>query len=139
MKHESEPIAADEMLVRLVWGQYFERKMPCAVKERAFFPKENETDGISVFRAACLANPEEALAVIAPAKRDLYGIVLLSVADVLNLGLSVQPAPIAELPGHAVLPELNIIAANSDRQGTSNIQQALAKLANRNVIRRPVK
>lgn len=139
MKHENEPIAADELVVRLIWGQFFEKKSPSAVKERAFAPKDQETDGISVFRASCLTNPEDVLNVITPAKRDLYGVVLLTVADVTDLGLSVQPAPILELPGHAVIPELNIAAANNDRSVTSNLQQALARLANQNVIRRPVK
>lgn len=99
--------------------------------------RSDEADGISVYRAACVADPLDALAVFAPEKRDRYGIVLLSVADLAALGLTVLPVPITAVPGHAVLPELTITAATADRDVTRRVLADLARLANLRIVRPP--
>ena len=137
MKSENEPVTLDEFVLRLIWRDYYKEGEPPRISPRAFLPKPNEADGISVFRAACLRNVDEVLTVVALAKRDLYAIVSLSVADLTSLGLSVLIAPITTLPGHAVLPELNSVVVKSDPRWTASVQQSLAELASHNVLRTP--
>jgi len=84
-----------------------------------------------------VADPLDAMAVFAPEKRDRYGIVLLSVADLAALGLTVLPVPITAVPGHAVLPELTITAATADRDVTRRVLADLARLANLRIVRPP--
>jgi hypothetical protein len=134
MKDEADPVSPDEIVVRLIWSDYYRPKMSEIVRAGAFRPKKNEMDGISVFRAACLNDPRDALAVIDPAKRDKYAIALLSVSELAALGLTVQPARIDALPGHAVVPELNIATQADDSTKSEDLQKALAAIAARNVI-----
>jgi len=137
MKDENEPVAPDEILVRLVWTFNYKAGAAQPVKPEAFEPKNHETDGVSVFRLACLSSPEQALEAMAPDKRDRYAIVLLSVADVTALGLTVMPAKIDTVPGHAVLPELNITAHKTDKAKWRDIEKQLALLANARIVRAP--
>ena len=108
MKDESAPITPDEYVIRLVWTAFYRPTSAEVILERAFKPRDDETDGISVFRAACLNDARDALAVMAPEKQGRYALALLPIADILSLGLTVQPAKIEKVPGHAMLPELTI-------------------------------
>ena len=87
-----------------------------------------------MFRAACLANPQEVLAAMTPEKRGRYVLALLPVAEVLALGLTVEPTKIESVRGHAVLPELTIDFHTSDRMRCREIQRQLAAIASKNVI-----
>jgi hypothetical protein len=106
MKREDEPVTDDEFILRLVWTTRYKPELVQPVVKEAFEPRKSETDGISVFRMSCLLSPEQALNVIAFDKRDRYALVVLPVAEVVKLGLTILPAPIADVPGHAVVPEL---------------------------------
>jgi hypothetical protein len=134
MKDETSPVSPDEIVVRLVWHHFYKPGPPASVSDRAFLPKPDETDGISVFRAACLSDPTDVLTVIAPDKRDKYALALLPVAEILALGLSVQPAKIDALPGHAVITELNIDTFKSDKAKCQGLQRQLAAIATKNLI-----
>ena len=79
----------------------------------------------------------DAVEVIAEEKRDLYAIALLKVADLLALALTVRPAKIDIVPGHAVIPELNIVNCKADRVRCKTLQKQLAEIASRKIIRRP--
>ncbi|MBA4067590.1 MAG: hypothetical protein C0501_28575 [Isosphaera sp.] len=138
MKDESEPVTPDELVVRLVWAFHFKSGAREPVQREAFEPKGHETDGVSVFRAACLADPEQALGAVAAEKRDGYAVVLLPVADLAALGLTVQPAKIDTVPGHAVLPELNITDWKADKPRWRVVQKELARIASARVVRPPV-
>src|SRR4051812_42616149 len=109
MKAESDPVAPDEVVLRMIWRDLFDAGVVPPIMPRAFRPRDNEGDGISVFRSACLAAPTDALAVLAPDKRSLYAIAAVPVAELTALGLTVQPARIDTVPGHAVIPELNAV------------------------------
>lgn len=130
MKDETTPVSPDELVVRLIWKDFYTPGQPAPVGEGAFRPKRNETDGISVFRAACLNDPSDVLAVIAPEKRDKYALALVPVSELLSLGLTVQPAKIDALAGHAVVPELNVLAGATNRA----LLRQLAAIAARNLI-----
>jgi hypothetical protein len=137
MKNEDEPVSPEEWLIRLIWTDYYDISLPIPIQASAFTPRKNETDGISVFRSACVGNPKDALAVIAEDKRDKYAIALLLVADVMALGLSVAPAKIDAVPGHAVLPELNIVNCKTDKTRWRGVQKQLANLASKSVVQKP--
>jgi hypothetical protein len=137
MKNEDEPVTPDEWVIRLIWSDYYDATLVLPIQPGAFSPRKNETDGISVFRAACVPNPEDVLTVLAEDKRDKYAITLLSVAELTALGLNVKPAKIDLLPGHSVLPELNIVNWKADKAHWRDIQKLLAALANDHIVRRP--
>lgn len=137
MKDENDPVTPDEFVVRMVWTFSFKVGAAQPVAREAFEPRGHETDGVSVFRAVCLITPEQALDVMAPDKRDRYAVVMLPVSEIERLGLTVQPAKIDTVPGHAVLPELNIVAWKADRARWRKVQQELAVIASRYVVRGP--
>lgn len=135
MKAEDEPVSDDEFILRLVWHDFFKQSDPLPVKPRAFHPRQNETTGISVFRLACLSNPADALAAIPDAeKRSLYFIAALPVAAIKPLGLTVSPDRIAEVPGHAVLSELNCNSWDADKALWKPRLEELARLASSNIV-----
>jgi hypothetical protein len=132
MKSEDEPVTPDELVVRLIWHQFLRPNEPVPVQPVAFKPRDDETEGISVFRLACLSDPRDALAAMLPEKRDRYAIAVLPVAELLALGLSVKPAKIESVPGHAVIPELNITAVKAGRLWWKELQLKLVELAAKN-------
>jgi hypothetical protein len=133
MKPEDEPVTPDELVVRLVWRDFLRPGEPLPVLPVAFKPREDEADGISVFRLACLTGARDALAAIHAEKRGSYAIAVLPVAELTALGLTVRPARIEAVSGHAVLPELNVTAAKADRHAWKAIQIKLAELASKNL------
>ena len=134
MKAESEPVTPDEILLRLIWETYFRPEDELPIRPNGFGPKPNEIDGISVFRLACLSSAEAVMSVIAPAKQSRYAIVAIPACAVFALGMTVVSAPIATIPGHAVVPEMN--SASADTISTADRKLALAELASTAVLRR---
>ena len=137
MKAEDEPVTPDELVIRLIWKQYYNPDLALPIQQGAFSPRPDETDGISIFRAACVGSPEDVLTVFAADKQDGYAIALLPVSELTTLGLSVQPAKIDAVPGHAVVPELNIVATTAAKPRWRIIQKQLAALANDRIVRPP--
>src|SRR3954452_8788703 len=137
MKDENELVSPDELVLRLIWRDFFIPESAQVVRERAFLPRKDEADGISVFRAACLDRPERSLDAMAPEKRGKYAVAQLAVADLTRLGLTVRPARIDAVPGHAVLPELNFTAWQGERQRWKDVVLELIALAERGIIRLP--
>lgn len=137
MKSEDEPVGPDEFVLRLIWRDFLKLGNVPKISPRAFRPRPNETDGISVFREACVSRPEDILIVIDPQKRDKYGIVRIPVAGIQAMGLSLVSAKIETAPGHVVIPELNIVAFDADSVNLESKMEALAALAGANLIRRP--
>jgi hypothetical protein len=90
-----------------------------------------------VFRVACLSEPCDALAVITEEKRGRYAIALLPVAELSALGLTVQPAKIANVPGHAVVSELNSVSCKADKARCKLLQRQMAAIASRNIVHLP--
>ena len=68
-----------------------------SISPNAFEPrlkgKEPDTDGISLYRRACLNDPVELLNHVPPDRWHEYGIVAVSVSFLKSLGLSVKNAP----------------------------------------------
>ena len=135
---ENEPISPDEFILRMVWRDFYRKELACPVLARAFKPREDEIDGISLFREGCLRMPEDALSVFVPEKRSGYAICRLSVAEVTSLGLSVRPATIIGVAGHVVISELNTASVAEEPRRWRNIQVKLADLASKGIIRLPI-
>ena len=137
MTPDFEPVAPDEFLIRCVWHDYYDPAVPVPVLARAFLPRKDETDGISVFRLACVSTAEDVLAVFAADKRDGYALALLPFAVLIGMGLTVTPASISTVAGHAVIQEMNVDRCKADKKWCDGIRQQLAVLASMNVIRLP--
>ena len=138
MKPETDPISDDEIVLRLVWRDYFKEGDNLPVKPRAFYPRGDEHSGISVFRAACVAGPADILAALPKAEnRPRYAIAALAVADLKAFGLTVVPDQIAAVPGHAVLTELNSVGWAADKVFWQSVVEGLARLASRSIIHKP--
>lgn len=137
MKGEDEPVAPDEFVLRCIWTFNYKPALDQPIVREAFEPRKDELDGISIIRLACLRDAEQALDAFAVEKRDRYAIASLPVAEIIQLGLTVEPARIEAVPGHAVLPELNITLCRTDRAKCRRIQTELAAIANRNIVRAP--
>jgi hypothetical protein len=71
---------------------------------------------------------------MAPEKRDKYVLALIPVAELIALGLTLQPAKIDEVPGHAVIPELNYEALVTDPVKCLEARKKLAALAAKNLL-----
>src|SRR5690349_20735626 len=135
MKAETDPITQDEWLIRLVWETKIKRQEP-PIAAAAFEPLRNDTDGLSLFRVACLKDPTDALLAVAEDKRPRYGLVQIPISLLTDLGLSVRPAPIDAVPGHVVVPEVNISDYTADKARFTPIKSRLADAASANIIRR---
>ena len=140
MKPETEPVTPDEVLIRLVFHHRFTDRVP-TISPNAFEPRVKghhpDTDGISMFRLACVSVAEDVLAVIAEDKRPVTGIVFVPYARLVELGLSALPKRIDAVPGHVVVPELNSTDYGNDPSRFTVIKLALAETASQNIHRRP--
>jgi hypothetical protein len=135
-KPESDPISPDEWLIRLVWEDRVTDRVP-VISPNAFEPRKNEMGGISFFRRDCLNAPTDALTVIAEEKRSRYAIVLVPVSLFTSLGLTVRPDRIDSVPGHVVVPEINITDYSADKARFTPIKLRLAEVASENMVHRP--
>ncbi len=138
LKSESDAITSDEWLIRLVWHERVTNRDP-VIAPSSFEPRENETSGISLYRRSCLAEPTDALIPFPdPAKRDRYAIVLVSVRLIEQTGCTVRSDPRFDVPGHVLIPEINITAFKADRQRYRSLTRDLATEASDHIIRRPL-
>lgn len=144
MKSEAEPITDDEWLFRRVRKEQFRTDKVPLISPNAFEPRikgrDPDTDGISLYRAECLADPDEALATIAAGQRHEYGIVRISVSFILKaLGLSVTSKPDQRAKGHVVIPELNSTDYQIDKARFIPIKEKLAVEASKagNIVKQP--
>ena len=137
MKAETDPITDDEWLIRLVWGNRLTNRVP-VISPNAFEPRDTETEGISFYRLACLNDPTDALIPIQELKRPRYAIVKIPVTVFRELNLSVQPDPSADVPGHVVVPEINITGYKADKARFTPIKLRLAEVASENIVRMPI-
>ncbi len=141
MKDQNDPITEDEWLLRLVWEDRFVKRDP-PISLNAFEPRDGrhpDTEGISLFREACVENPEDILAVVAADKRHRYGIVKIPVSMLAGQDLTVRPDNIEEVPGHVVMPELNLVAYSANPNDFLTQKQALARISSENIVLRPRK
>ena len=99
-----------------------------------------DTDGISLYRQACVEKPDDILALIADEKRNNNAIVRVSVAIVKALGMTVVAKPAPLIKGHVVIPQLNADDYKADPAYFRPYLLALAEEASKdeNIVRRPI-
>jgi len=145
-KADSDPISDDEWFLRRIHVDRFRNQDGVLeVTANAFEPRfkgrDPDTDGISLYRAACLDNPEEILKFVPEEKWPNNGIVRISKGHLIKLGLSIFPCPDpkAPIPGHVVIPELNALDYKSDASKFTYHKEGLAKAASEkgNIVRIP--
>jgi hypothetical protein len=116
--------------------QRYDPSLPLPITPFEFRPhKDRDTDGLSFFREIKLSPSKLANSATKPA--DNYVVVKLRVADLLALGLSVQPIEDeGDLPGHVVIPELTAAVTRdpSKRIWMTEINHKLAELASKNIV-----
>jgi hypothetical protein len=141
MKPETDPIAQDEWLIRLVFRDRFTARVPI-VAASTFEPRVKgrvpDTNGLSLFRKSCLSDPADALLAVPEDKRPLYGIVEVPISLLGELGLTATPDPIAEAPGHVVIPELNSNDCGAAPAKFTATKLRLAEVASEHILRRPL-
>lgn len=143
MKKESEPVSADEWLIRRVHRDQFRLGEESIIAPRAFLPRKGgrdiDEDGISLYRAACLSDPAEVLATVPDEKRAVQGIVRIPMALLASLGLAVRPMPDERVKGHLVVPGLDAAALRADKARVEAVCELLAVEASKpeNILRQP--
>jgi len=134
---ERQPVEDSEFVYRRIHRSFFDPTVPIPIRMAAFRPNENDTTGLSVFRAR-FVQPPDTLANVDKAKTNDYYVVGLSVRDLRNLGLTVNPEPAAVGPrGHAVIPELRWQVYASQKDLCKPLLVELAKLASANIVHPP--
>jgi hypothetical protein len=143
MKSESDPITDDEWLLRRVRYERFRTDTIPLISPNAFEPRlkgrDVDKDGISFYRQACLASPEEILATVPEEKRHEFGIVRVSVALIRSLGFAVESRPDSRVRGHVTIPEMNASDYAKDKARFIPIKLRLAEEASKetNILRYP--
>lgn len=134
---EHQPVDASEFVYRRIPRNYYQAGLPIPIHPAAFRPNQNDTTGLSVFRAA-FVQPVDTLRNIDASKRNNYYVTRLAVQELHRLGLTVAPEPDPDgLPGHAIIPELSWPAYQADKQRLKQVQVELAKLASAAIVHQP--
>ena len=109
MSDDAPPIDPDEPLLRRIFiGQgHFDPEKSPSVQAGAFTPNPTDTDGISIYRERL----SSASVVVNDTDRPTqYKIARILARDYLALGLTLEPKEEpGDLPGHLVVPEINIV------------------------------
>lgn len=139
MKDQGDPITDDEWILRRVHKECFITIDPPRINPYAFKPQITgrfpDTTGISFYRQACAAGHSDILAKTDEAKRSKYGIVRLPIAFLESLDLDVQRDDDHDEPivlGHVVMPGINSIEYDQDKDAVLPIMKALADYVNEN-------
>ena len=145
MKTETDPITDDEWLLRRVRIELFRNDQTQIISPDTFKPRlpgkkvrHPDTEGISLYRQACLESAEDILATVAENRRHEYGIVRIPVSLLKTLKLSVKISQDC-IVGHVVIPELNATAYQENKDNFTSIKEQLATVASEetNILRRP--
>jgi len=143
MKAETDPITDDEWLLRRVRVEKFRTEKVPLISPNAFEPRvkgrDPDSDGISLYREACLTDVSEVLATIDTARWSEYGIVRVPVSLIKSMRLSVQSTPDDRIKGHVVIPELNAGEYEANKARFTAIKEKLATEASKdeNLVLRP--
>jgi hypothetical protein len=130
------PATGGGAVLRLIHKNFYKAGLDLPIQPEAFRPTNNDGDGLSVFLDT-EATPEQALAVVPPEKRHLYHVASIPIQELQQLGLSLQPSPIDEAPGHFVIPEMNTEAYHRDKLAGKQWQKKLAEIASAHIVHYP--
>jgi hypothetical protein len=100
---------------------------------QGFAPSREDTDGISVYFASSIS--PEALAASGRGGRENYYVARLPIQALRDLGLTLVPD---DDDGHAAIPELSRARYKSEKAQVKEILFRLSKLANENIVFKPL-
>src|SRR5262245_62167982 len=108
MSEELEPVGDQEFILRRVHKSHYRDGLPTPIQRVAFRPNENDTTGLSVYRARFVSLYSDVLQAVREEKRGQYYISRLSVRALRRLSMTVVPDPNPEdIRGHCIIPELS--------------------------------
>lgn len=109
----TEPISDDEILYRRIpeSENLYDPAIGAPPSFRAFRPRPYDTTGLSLYRAK-YTTPEQ---VAENDRGKRFYIAELRAGDLRRHGITVTPAPLPELPGHAEIPTLTNQNRTTDR------------------------
>jgi hypothetical protein len=131
MIQEHDAVEASEYILRRIHKDHYNASLPAPVLRLAFQPSKADVDGLSVFRERFITAAELARLGRTP---GAYYVARLLVAALHDLGLTIIPAPVIGLPGHAIIPELNFSAYRQDKKRLDALQVQLARLAGSAIV-----
>lgn len=136
MKAETDPITPDEFFIRRIHKSKLRAGKSPYVSPNAFEPrlpepnvKDPDTDGISLYREACLQSPEEVLANVSEEKRRAIGLVRVSGSLVLGeLKLEVISSQ-TDIRGHVVIRDIRCETYTDKSGGQERCKRLMLRLA----------
>jgi hypothetical protein len=138
MNEELEPVGHEESVLRRIPMSFYEEGLPTPIQRAAFRPNEQDTTGLSVYRARFVSSYSDVLRNVKPEKREKYYICRLCARDLFALNLTVVPDPDPEdIPGHCIIPELSWQKYQDEYERLAEIQLQLAGLGSRDIVHRP--
>ncbi len=119
-------IPNDSYVLRRVHKNDVDLTQPVPILPRAFRPSSEDTDGLSVYQDEAHGGPSpSAVAAAGRSGAECYVVVRLSVGELREIGLDVIAKQIPDdLPGQAVIPELNVTDYQASKQ-SKRVQKAL--------------
>ena len=138
VKNHGDPVSLDELVYRRVLNRldFYDPELPVPVVYVAFRPTDADHDGISVYRPACGATAVQ----VAFGNHYVAG---LRVRDIVELDINglrptvVPSSEITEIPGHALIPQLNVTLRDGNKERYRLLARRLAELAGKNIVHRP--
>jgi hypothetical protein len=119
LPHDVDSIADDELLYRRipVAQDYYDPGKTPPLSPNAYKPHERDIDGLSLERARSAGHPEfcDAAECCADGRSPKgYFVAVMRVRDLRQRGIRVNADPLANKPGHALLPDMNSANRKSD-------------------------
>src|SRR5262245_53821932 len=120
-----EPVRPDEPLLRRIPPVRYRAGLPVPIDRLAFRPTQDDTDGISMYRAEVVTAAQ-----VANSGRQAgrYYVAQLFAHQLFALGLTAVPTP-GDLPGHVSIPELRYPILDEQKERAHELQRELAVLA----------
>jgi hypothetical protein len=126
------PLAADEFILRRIHKNHCDVQLPRTIHFAAFRPSNEDTTGLSVYRARYISPAQVAAAGRKPGE---YYVARLPLQALYDLNLTVVPDEKAGgPPGHAVIPELSLAAYERDKKRCKDVLMELARLAGQAIV-----
>lgn len=120
---DTSPIDDDELLFRRIPVSmgWYDPAVDSVPSPLAFRPRDEDQTGLSLVRGEPFNTPKSAAR--GPSKKGYY-IAVLRAGDLRTFGMTVEPKPVAGIPGHAEITSL--AAANRENDDAKTMMAQLA-------------
>jgi hypothetical protein len=128
-----DPIDREEQLLRLIPKDWHRPKNPIPFGKIAFQPRDNDEDGLSLYREKWVTAHRLVSTRRSPEK---WFVVRLKVKDILAIKVTVK-VTVGDLPGHVVIPEMNTGDYKKSPNQINEWALSLTKIASQDIVLRP--